>query len=113
MREKINHLIVFFMIVFVGSMIVTLQPVKGNDVETVYVETELPETEVEEFEVIPEDTFTVHDGSVEWYRGDELYWAWDDTELSDDAVVTMLSEHNWTNAAPDGYRVLPTKGEKI
>lgn len=112
MRKSL--IIVVIMIVLIGGMIATSLPAKGNDVEATYVETELPETEVEgEFEVIPEDTFTVHDGSVEWYRGDELYWAWDNTQLSDDAVVTMLSEHNWLFVAQDGHRVWLLRRETI
>jgi hypothetical protein len=72
-----------------------------------------PETEVVTETQKADTSFVVKDGSVEMYHGDDLYWAWDDTELSDDAVVTMLSEHNWLFVAQDGQKVWLLKRESV
>ena len=52
-----------------------------------------------------EEHFAIHDGSVELYHGEDLYWAWDNTQIGDDAKVFELNELSYRFAVQDGQKV--------
>lgn len=112
MRKLFTRCFVIGFIIF-GSLLIA--SVLGKTKASVTEETEeffvndAPDTVEQPYE----KTFTIHDGSIELYHGEELYWAWDDTEISDSASVRTLSEENWLFVAQDGQKVWLLKRESV
>ena len=112
MRSLVTRCFVVIIIVFVGAMIAS-SFAQESKVTKVTEETEFFVDDVPNTKQPYERTFSVHDGSVELYHGDELYWAWDDTKISDDTSVRTLSEENWLFVAQDGQKVWLLKREGV
>ena len=115
MKNLATRMTIVIIIVFVGAMIASALGSFAQETEaTVTEETEFfvddaPDTVEQPYE----RTFSIHDGSVELYHGEELWWAWDGTQISDEAEVRTLSEENWLFVAQDGQKVWLLKRESV
>lgn len=108
MRKNLTiSMTIAILIVAVGAMIANFtqetEATEVNVTETEFFVDDAPNT-VEQTNS-DEEHFVIHDGSVELYHGEDLYWAWDNTQIGDDAKVIELNELSYRFAVQDGHKV--------
>ena len=105
MRKSLMIIVVMIAVLMCGCAkeVKATEPVTETEFEF-FVES-TPETEVATETQKAETSFVVKDGSVEMYHGDDLYWAWDNTQIGDDAKVIELNELSYRFAVQDGQKV--------
>lgn len=105
MRKSLMIIVVMIAVLMCGCAKEVKATEPATETEFEFFVESTPETEVATETQKAETSFVVKDGSVEMYHGDDLYWAWDNTQIGDDAKVIELNELSYRFAVQDGQKV--------